>query len=241
MLGLVLSLAAILPRSLGGWVALRRRDEIHLIMGFAAGALIGVALLETLPEATDLLREHGTPAGVGVALAGAGAALLALIERPAFGRIHHGDPACGSAAGHVGAGGITLHAFVDGLAVGAAFRAGTGLGLIVAGAVLLHAFSDGLNTVTTVIRHGHGRRTALRWLAADAGAPVAGAALALFLAVPGAVLGMALSLFAGMFLWLGAGSLLPAAHSSRRDTGLVVAATAAGLLLALVLSRLAGE
>lgn len=240
MLGLVLSLAAVLPRSLGGWVALRRRDDIHVIMGFAAGALIGVAVFETLPEATELLAEHGAPRGSGAALALAGALGFLLLERRAFGRIHVDDRACHPAGGHIGAGGITLHAFLDGLAIGAAFNASTGLGIAVAAAVLIHAFSDGLNTVTTVLGHGLRRRTAVAWLVADAAAPVAGAAIGIFVVVPGPILGIALGVFAGMFLYLGAGSLLPAAHRDRRDTGLVVAATAAGLLLALAASVIAG-
>jgi ZIP family zinc transporter len=103
--------------------------------------------------------------------------------------------------------------------------------------VLVHAFSDGLNTVTTVLRHGHSRRKALAWLAADATAPVAGAGAALLIALPGVVLGGMLAFFAGMFVYLGAGSLLPAAHRTRRDTGLVVAATLVGFLLLFSLSR----
>ena len=241
MLGLVLSLAAIVPRSLGGLVALRRSDRLHLVMGFAGGALVGVALFETLPEGRELLREHGLGLAVAAALAAVGALLFAVLERPAFGHMHTEDVACNPAAGHVGAGGITLHAFLDGLAIGAAFRAETRVGLAVAAAVLLHAFSDGLNTVTTIMRHGQSRRTALAWLAANAVAPLAGASIGLFATLPEAALGGMLAFFGGMFLYLGAGSLLPAAHRSRRDTKLVVAATAAGFALAFTASRLFAE
>ena len=241
MLALVLSLAAVVPRSLGGMLALRHRDRLHLIMGFAAGALVGVAVFETLPEATETLAEHGVGVAGAVAIAAGGAVLFSLLERPAFGHIHIEDVACHPAAGHVGAGGITLHAFLDGVAVGAAFHAETALGVTVAAAVLLHAFSDGLNTVTTVIGHGHSRRAALRWLAADAAAPLLGAAIGILATFPGAVLGVMLAFFGGMFLYLGAGSLLPAAHRSERDRGLVAAATVGGFLLAFAVSRLLGE
>ena len=241
VLGLVLSLAAIVPRSLGGLLALRHRDRLHLVLGFAAGALVGVALFETLPEATEVLAEEGVGTAGAVAIAAGGALLFSLIERSAFGHIHTEDVACNPAAGHVGAGGITLHAFLDGLAVGAAFHADTGLGVAVAAAVLLHAFSDGLNTVTTVIGHGRSRRTALRWLAADALAPLLGAAIGIFATFPDVVLGVMLAFFGGMFVYLGAGSLLPAAHRTERDRGLVAAATIGGFLLAFAASRLLGE
>jgi ZIP family zinc transporter len=125
------------------------------------------------------------------------------------------------------------------LAIGAAFQAEAALGLLVSVAVLLHAFSDGLNTVTVVLRHGHGRGKALAWLAADAAAPVAGAALGLLVVMPDAVLGGLLAVFAGMFVYMGAGSLLPEAHRSGRDRRLVVLATAAGAGLAFGASLLA--
>lgn len=237
MLGIVLAAAAAVPRLLGGFAVLRRSDRLHLAMGFAAGGLIGVALFETVPEALEL-------AGAGrgslvVGLLAAGVAAIALLERSAFGHIHTEDRACNPRAGHIGAGGITTHALIDGLAIGSAFQAETGLGLLVSAAVLLHAFSDGLNTVTVVLRHGHPRSRAIAWLAADAVAPVLGAALGLFIVMPGAVLAGLLALFAGMFLYMGAGSLLPEAHRSGRDRWLVIAATAVGLGLAFAASFLA--
>jgi zinc transporter, ZIP family len=241
MLAVVLSLTALFPRWLGGLVALRQRDRFHLVLGFAAGALLGVAAFETMPEAFELLGDEGIPgaAAVGIVLIGAGA--FAVIERPAFGHMHREDRACNPMAGHVGAGGITTHAFLDGLAIGAAFQVNEKVGFVVASAVLLHAFADGLNTVTVVLRHGHSRRKAVLWLGADALAPIVGALTALIVSVPDAVLGGVLAFFAGMFVYLGAGSLLPAAHASSRDTSVVGLATASGFLLLLGVSRLVGE
>jgi ZIP family zinc transporter len=241
MLALVLSFTALFPRWLGGLVALRQRDRFHLVLGFAAGALLGVAAFETMPEALELLGDEGVPALVTVIVVLAGAGAFALIERPAFGHLHTEDRVCSPAAGHVGASGITLHAFLDGLAIGTAFQANDQLGFVVTAAVLLHAFGDGLNTVTIVLRHGHTRRKAIAWLAADALAPIAGAASALVLSVPDVALGALLAFFAGMFVYMGAGSLLPAAHHSARDSGVVGMATASGFLLLLAVSQLLGH
>lgn len=236
MLALVLAAAAAVPRLLGGYTVLRGSDRLHVAMGFAAGGLLGVAAFETLPEAHELA---GGRVAVVAGLALLGALLIAVLERYAFGHLHTEDRACNPRAGHIGAGGITTHAFIDGLAIGSAFQAEAALGLLVSAAVLLHAFSDGLNTVTVVLRHGHGRRKAVGWLLADAAAPVAGAALGLLVTLPEAALGGVLALFAGMFVYMGAGSLLPEAHRSGRDRLLVVVATAAGAGLAFGASLLA--
>jgi len=236
MLGLLLALAAGVPRTLGGLSALRNRDRLHIVLGFAGGALVGVALFETMPEARHLLG--GIPATGAVVVAGV--AFFAFLERRLFGHVHTADQACNPTAGHIGAAGITTHAFLDGLAIGAAFRVGTEVGTLVAAAVLLHAFADGLNTVTVILRHTDDRRLARRWLAADVLAPVVGAALGLTLDLPDAALGGVLAFFAGMFLYLGAGSLLPEAHRDGRDRAIVVAATAAGVLLAFGAARIGG-
>ena len=39
---------------LGGMFALRFKDKLHLILGFSAGAVIGVAFFDLLPEALNL-------------------------------------------------------------------------------------------------------------------------------------------------------------------------------------------
>jgi zinc transporter ZupT len=229
VLPFVLALAAVGPRLLGGFSVLRGRGRLHLAMGFAGGALLGVALLDTGPEAAKLL-----PGGVPVtlAIAALGVAAFAALERTVFGHVHQEDAACHPVAGHIGAAGISIHAFLDGLAIGTAFQVSAEVGAAVSVAVLLHSFSDGLNTVTTALRHGIERTGAMRWLAVNALAPLAGAALGLLTDLPDAAVGALLAFFAGMFVYLGAGSLLPEAHRTGRDRETVWAAAVAGAGLA---------
>ena len=232
MLALALAAAAMLPRLLGVTSVLRHGDRLHLMLGFAGGALIGVAVFETGPEAFD----HG---GAWVALAiGAGFVTFALLERNVFQHVHSDDAVCNPHAGEIGAGAITTHAFLDGLAIGTAFQAGTGVGLLVSAAVLLHAFADGMNTVAVLVRHGHGDRRALAWLLADATVPIIGAALGLIIDLPDTIFAVLLGFFAGMFVYLGAGSLLPHAHRLGRDRAIVLAAAVAGLALAITAAQL---
>jgi len=238
MLGIALALAAVGPRLLGGIAVLWKRDRLHVAMGFAGGSLLGVALFGAVPEALELLS-GGVLGVLTVAAAVAlGAGAYAVLERTAFGHVHAEDPACKPSVGHIGAGGISVHAFIDGAAIGSAFQVSAELGLLVSAGVVLHGFSDGLNTVTVVLRHGLERRHAVGWLAVDAAAPVLGAALGLLVSLPEALLGGLLGFFAGTFLYLGAGSLVPEAHRKRRDRVLVWLAGWAGMALAFAASQL---
>ena len=49
-----ISIAALISTFLGGMFALRFKDKLHLILGFSAGAIIGVAFFDLLPEAIGL-------------------------------------------------------------------------------------------------------------------------------------------------------------------------------------------
>ena len=45
---------AVLSTALGGFVALRSRDRLHLVLGFAAGVMLGLVAFDLLPELFEL-------------------------------------------------------------------------------------------------------------------------------------------------------------------------------------------
>jgi len=53
-MAIVVSIGAFIATLLGGLFALYLQDRLHLILGFSAGALIGVAFFDLLPESLDL-------------------------------------------------------------------------------------------------------------------------------------------------------------------------------------------
>ena len=112
----------------------------------------------------------------------------------------------------LGAGSLSVHSFLDGLAIGLAFKVSSAVGLVVALAVLAHDFSDGINTVSVIVKHNGDRKRALRWLLVDALAPVLGVAVAYFFTVSEQNLSLLLALFSGFFLYIGASDLLPESH-----------------------------
>jgi zinc transporter ZupT len=208
----ILGSAAFLATMLGGTFALVRRDRLHLILGFSAGAVLGVALFDLLPEAFDLAGKRYAIATVTLFVAVGFFSFMFLNRALLLHPEDHADATAPRRSGAFGAASLSLHSFLDGVGIGLAFKVSTAVGAVVAAAVLAHDFSDGINTVTVVLKNrGRGLR-ALRWLVVDAVAPVVGVASTYLFTLSGAKLGIVLALFCGFFLYIGASDLLPESH-----------------------------
>jgi len=210
---LIFALAAFTATLLGGIFALRFRDKLHLILGFSAGAVIGVALFDLVPEAIDLASGVYSVKSVTTFIA-VGFVIFMILDRILS--IHsHGDEAnCSNPkhGGFHGAATLAVHSFLDGFGIGLAFKVSPAVGIVVAVAVLAHDFSDGINTVNYILKNKGRANTAFGWLIADALAPVVGIIASLFITFSQATLGLTLALFAGFFLYIGASDLIPESH-----------------------------
>ncbi len=214
----------------GGLMALKLRDKLHLILGFSAGAVIGVAFFDLLPEAMTVGIGYHTPSMLLTWTALGFLFYLALDRIVSF----HGESAL---RGAFTASVLCVHSILDGVAIGVAFQTSRGVGTIVAIAVLTHDFSDGINTMNIVLKNGGSRRQALRWLLLDAAAPIVGIVPTLFFSMSGRDFGLALALFGGFFLYIGASDLIPEsyhAHPKFLTTAMTLAG-AAVLYLAVTL------
>ena len=209
-LAIPLAGATVLSTLLGGLTALRFRRDLATLIALTGGVVVAVALFDVAPEAFDAVGNARHTAW----LIGAGFLAFFLAERVLV--LHHRDePEQVHAHAHVGAlgaAGLSIHSFIDGLGIGLAFQLSTGTGLLVFLAVVSHDFADGLNTVSFVLRQSSDRRAATRWLAIDAGAPLLGAIAGTFLGVSTRHLGYLLAVYVGFFLFMGATDLLPEAH-----------------------------
>jgi zinc transporter ZupT len=233
----LISIGAFLATLLGGLFALHLRDRLHLILGFSAGAIIGVAFFDLLPEAVELgSATHDVSTIFSIAALGFVAYLF--LDRIFFMHSHDQDDAH-THRGQFGAGSLSLHSFLDGIGIGLAFHISPAVGLIVAAAVLTHDFSDGINTVNLILKNGGTRSQALKWLALDALAPVLGIISTLFFTVPQGVLGLLLALFAGFFLYIGASDLIPESHHAHPNR-ITTIMTALGIAVMYFVIQLAG-
>ena len=198
--------------------------------------MIGVALFDLLPEALQLGGKVAAPQVV-MGIMGVGFCAYMLLERSLDAAAESASK--GGRAGHLGPASLTAHSLLDGIGVGLAFQVAPAIGVVVAAAVLAHDFADGVNTVTLSLSGGGGQDRARGWLIADAAAPLVGIGLTRLFTVGEGPLGLAIALFAGFFLYIGASTLAPASHRAtpRLRTSL---ATLAGMAAIWIVVRLAG-
>lgn len=234
MVLLFIAIAAFVATSLGGLLALKFKDKLHLVLGFSAGALLGVAFFDLLPESIELAGQGVT---VYIAL---GFIVFMIIDR-FIAPHHHVEEHCENKnhRGRLGAGSLSIHSFLDGIAIGLAFQVSTAVGAVVAVAVLVHDFSDGVNTVGLILKNGGSKREAAKWLSTDAIAPAAGIIISSFFTLSSSALGIILALFCGFFLYLGASDLLPESHHEH-PTLWTTFMTVLGVVVLYIAIRLAG-
>lgn len=239
---IILSIAAFVATLLGGFFALHFKDKSHLILGFSAGAVIAVAFFDLIPEALQL----GGPENISflTTMIAGGFVIYMLLDRFFLHHCHdhnehdhaHEDAI---ARGRLRASSLSIHSFLDGVAIGLAFQVSPAVGTIVAAAVLTHDFSDGINTISLVTKNGGPRSEAVRWLLIDALAPVIGVVFTRFFQLPLGALAIILSIFAGFFLYIGASDLLPESHHSHPTVWTTVS-TILGMLVMYAAISLAG-
>ncbi len=235
----------------GGRLALRLEAYRAFIFAFAAGALVTTALIDVIPDALEMLTRAGSSMRQHHLMLACSLGFLSfyLLEEFAHSRApaHELTPATaahddhwGAAhAGLWGAAGISMHSLLDGVAIGEAFHAGTSVGWIVSMAVIVHKFADGVSTVGIVVGTGRSRRVANRMLIVTALAPLAGLVLQTVVPLPLHLLALLLGWFSGVFLYLGAAALMPAARAASQSRWLP-AATLLGATLVYVLTRASG-
>lgn len=209
LLVLLIALGALTATMTGGAFALKLEGKLPLVIGFSAGAVIGVAFFDLAPEALEAGKGLYEPRTL-LALAALGFFLYTVLDRVVA--RHDCEGQANPARGLIGAASFSAHSVLDGFALGVALQANREIGLIVAAAVLAHDFADGLNTVNVVVKNGGSRAFALRWLAVDAVAPVVGASLSLLLTPDKGMLAILLAVFCGFFLQIGSSGLLPESH-----------------------------
>ena len=249
---------------LGGLFALKYKDKLHLIIGFSAGAILGVAFFDLIPEAIELAGDSFETKYI-VSLTAFGFLLYMLVDRFIISHNHKSgeycecedgedidDEDCECCGDHdhepkydqkrkgiLGATSLSIHSFLDGLSIGVAFQVSQSVGIIVAVAVLIHDFADGLNTVNMILKNNGERKLALKWLAVDAIAPVLGVISTLFFTIPKTALGLILAVFAGFFIYIASSNMIPESHHSH-STRWTTVMTILGAIVLYVAITLAG-
>lgn len=236
-MSIAIGLAAItaLATSAGGFLALRSRDRLHLVLGLSAGLLLGLVAFDLLPEVFELnVKTFGNVRVVSIAFV-IGFLTLHFAEQifgshePAESDYGHEHKHSVNIAGTLGALAMGGHVFLDGVALGLAFKVSNALGMAVFIAILSHAFSDGLNTVSLLIKSGHWTKRAITLLGLDAVMRISGATLGTYVVINDPTLAIYLAMFSGFVVYLATSHILPEAHS-RHPSKITMLATITGVV-----------
>ena len=223
----------------GGLIATKFRVKLEYFTAFAAGVLIGVPLFELLPESLNLANTLNIPIEFIMYITAIGFIFLFILER--YFSVHRvcEEDICQNVhhpkGGIYGAIELSGHSFMDGFSIGLGFQFNFTVGLIVAIAVISHDFSDGLNTATLMLKSGNSRKRTLMMLILDAITPLMGVIVTLFINFPEVLVVIIIPFFAGGFLYLGAGDLLPEAHE-KNPSAKTLALSISGILIAFIIS-----
>jgi zinc and cadmium transporter len=155
---LVYALVAALGNVVGA-LAVTRRAVLQLrviehLLGFGAGFMLSVAIIELLPEA------FARSAGLAPVLVLGGYLAVHLTQHTVTPHFHFGEEThtITAVAGTSALIGLLLHTFFDGVAIASAFLVRQDLGVMVFIAILLHKLPEGV-TISSIIVAGGGTGT----------------------------------------------------------------------------------
>jgi len=211
MLRLVLAVSA---AALGATAAVGFKKISHfwlcILISFAAGALLAVALFDILPESLKLV---GWKAGLLSILSGY--FLFFIITRFVF----HICPACAATHTEINFKAITLamvaalsvHSFMDGLAIYSGYLTATPIGILILVAVVYHKFPEGM--ALALVARGSGmdrRRSFLTSFVLESTTTLAGGIAGLIILTPSSSrwVGYVLGHIGGGFIFLVVHALL---------------------------------
>jgi zinc transporter ZupT len=221
-LGLILATITAAAQVGGGLAALNVKNFPHkwerILLALGAGFLIALVFVELIPESFHLTQDHDT--SVIIMLIGFSALHFfehTIVEHFHFGEETHAEHSHVPHSSLFGAvGGLTLHAFFDGMAISSIASAEAELGILIAIAVMLHKIPEGL-TVSSVMLAGHRSKKEAKQATYLLGiATIAGALITFFfIAINREFIGYLFAFSAGAALYVGACDLIPEINKTR--------------------------
>jgi zinc and cadmium transporter len=201
---------------IGGTLLLFKKDfavKISDYLGaFAAGALLGTAFFDLLPEALEASTEITTVLTWTLI----GILLFFLLERFIHWFHHHHEHE-GEVAKPTGALiiiGDSVHNFIDGVAIAITFLVNPALGVITTLAVGAHEIPQEIGDFGILLKAGYSRKKVLWYNVISACTAFAGAILTYFIGPAiASYLPILLGITAGFFIYIATSDLIPEIHA----------------------------
>jgi zinc and cadmium transporter len=202
--------------SLVGLASLKiNHESLHKVLilwiSLSAGSLMGSVFLDLLPEAIEIAEPKTV-----FAMVLASFFLFFLIEKLFHWRHCHDDECHEHSFGYLSLLGDSVHNFVDGLTIAAAFMTSPTLGLSTTFAIMTHELPQEVGDFGVLLKAGFSHQKALLLNFVTAVTAIVGAILGYFLINKIEwVNGLLLPIAAGGFLYIAASDLLPEINKER--------------------------
>jgi len=222
---------------------------VHLMLGASAGLLLGISLLELLPESFEIAAGATPPLDARVVSLSVAAGFLGLliVERYLLHRAgalsaHYEEGREIRPFGTLAMGALVIHGLIDGIVIPLGFAVSSATGLLVATAVVLHQIPDAFAAFAFAASQGEDRRRVVRYVILGALDTPVGMVLGLFLVnyfTPSWV-ALALAFSAGTFLFVSAADIIPELQHKAQSLTVTISIGAGLLLVALLAFFLPG-
>ena len=200
-----------------------RATWVPMLVSFAIGALLGAAFLEIIPHAFEVGEAHE----VGIALLGGIFGFFVLEKLLLWRHCHtehcevHELQHDGRRAGALIVVGDTLHNFVDGVLIAAAFLADVQVGIVAALAIIAHEIPQEIGDFLILLHSGYSRARARAMNLLSSAATVVGGVIGYYtLQFVAGLEATLLGIVAASMIYVAVADLIPGLHRrpELRDT-----------------------
>ncbi len=226
-----------LSAALAALALLLRATWVPMLVSFAIGALLGAAFLEIIPHAFEAGEAHQ----VALAILGGIFGFFVLEKLLLWRHCHtencevhdpHAAPHDHGRSGALIVVGDTVHNFVDGVLIAAAFLQSTELGIVTAIAIIAHEIPQEVGDFLILLHSGYSRTRALVMNLLSSAATVVGGVLGYFtLQAVAGLEAILLGIVASSMIYVAVADLIPGLHRrpELRDTASQVLLIALGI------------
>ncbi len=197
-----------------------KENVIHVLVSFAAGALLGTAFLDLLPEAIEHAQEFNLSAGIVFFWSIVGILFFYFIDRGIHWYQYHQKGKSyhhGSISVPLVIFGDSVHNFIDGIAIAITYILNPVLGVTTTLAIIAHEIPQEIGDFAVLLHQGMAKKKVLLINFFSALLAVVGAIVGLMIGERlEFILPYALSITAGFFIYIALTNILPEIHSEEK-------------------------
>lgn len=200
---------------------IKLKKILNSLVAFASGTLLGGAFIHLLPEAYESCN---CPSVFYFVLVGI--ITFFTLEKILYWRHCHDNECDVHAFTHMSIIGDSVHNFIDGIILAAAFAVSTPIGLTTALALIFHEIPQEIGDFAVMIHGGYTKKKALLFNFLSGLAALFGAIVGYFLSEQlASIIPYMLAFAAGGFIYIAGSDLIPELHKTKQIKGSIIQLT----------------